>query len=37
MGFRVLGVWGLVNTCNWDYNPTYNWGNPYKLNSGNYK
>ena len=24
------GPWDLVTTYNWDYNPTYNCGNPYK-------
>ena len=31
---RVQGVlggsWDLVTLDNWGYNPTYNWGNPYK-------
>ena len=24
------GSWDLVTIYNWYYNPTYNWGNPYK-------
>ena len=24
------GPWDLVTTYSWDYNPTFNWGNPYK-------
>ena len=30
--WRIIlgGPWDLVNTYNWAYNPTYNWGNPYK-------
>ena len=28
---RLLGgPWDLVTTYNWCYNPTYNWGNPYR-------
>ena len=29
--YSVLGgPWDLVTTYNWDYNPTYSWGNPHK-------
>ena len=31
------GPWYLVTTYNWDYNPTYNWGNPLKSIQGYYK
>ena len=24
------GPWDLVTTYDWDYNPPYNWANPYK-------
>ena len=26
----IGGSWDLVTIYNWGYNPTYNWGNPYK-------
>ena len=31
------GPWDLVTTYNWAYNPTCNWGNPYKPIWENYK
>ena len=31
MSYSLLGgSWDLVTTYNWDYNPAYNWGKPYK-------
>ena len=29
-GGPLGGSWDLVTTYCWDYNPTYNWGNPCK-------
>ena len=29
--------WDLVTINNWEYNRTYNWGNPYKPILGDYK
>ena len=26
--YLLGGPWDLVTTYSWDYNPTYNWGNP---------
>ena len=33
LGFRVWGggSWDVVTIYNWGYNPTYNWGNLYKV------
>ena len=28
------GPWDLATTYNWDHDPTYSWGNPYKPSRG---
>ena len=45
LGFREQGFkgnllgnsWELVTIYHWASNPTYSWGNPYKLIYGGYK